>query len=506
MDQKLKGYAIKNAENKRRFERSSRDNHRQQQKPFKRQNVNGQNVARAYTVGNNVERKGYARVFPYCNKCKMHHEGPYMARCGNCKKCGRPGHYRNECPKLKNQNRRNKTGNKTGNNEAKARSYAIEGGGVGPDSNAVTGTFLINNRYTTMLFDSGADRCFVSTTFSTLLDVIPSTLDTSYVVELADGRILETNVILRGCTLGLLGHPFDIDLMPVELDSFDVIVGMDWLAKHHAVIVCDKRIVRIPYGDEVLKIKCNGYKGGITVKRSDDNLEEKRLEDVPIVRDFSKVFPEYLPRLPPTRQVEFQIELVPSAAPLKISSPWGALVLFVKKNNGSFRMCIDYRKLNKLTVKNRYLLPRTDDLFDQLQGSRVYSKIDLRSGNHQLRVRKEGIPKMTFRTRYGHYEFWVMPFRLTNAPAVFMNLMNRVCKSYLDNFVIIFIDDILIYSKNKKEHKGHLKLILIFLKEEKLFVKFSKCKFWLSTVKFLGHVIDSEGIHVDPAKIESIKD
>ncbi|GJY41979.1 putative reverse transcriptase domain-containing protein [Tanacetum coccineum] len=188
------------------------------------------------------------------------------------------------------------------------------------------------------------------------------------------------------------------------------------------------------------------------------------------------------------------------------SSPWRAPVLFVKKKDGSFRMCIDYRELNKLTVKNRYPLLRIDDLFDQLQGSSVYSKIDLRSGYHQLGVREEDISKTTFRTRYGHYEFQVMPFGLTNAPAVFMDLINRVCKPSLDRFVIVFIDDILIYSKSRKEHEGHLKLILKLLKEEELCVKFSKCKFWLSKVQFLGYVIDSEGIHVDPAKIESIKD
>ncbi|GKC80017.1 putative reverse transcriptase domain-containing protein [Tanacetum coccineum] len=187
-------------------------------------------------------------------------------------------------------------------------------------------------------------------------------------------------------------------------------------------------------------------------------------------------------------------------------SPWGAPVLFLKKKDGSFWMCIDYRELNKLTVKNRYPLPRIDDLFDQLQGSRVYSKIDLRSGYHQLRVREEDISKTTFRTRYGHYEFQVMPFGLTNAPAVFMDLMNRVCKPYLDRFVIVSIDDILIYSKSRKEHEGHLKLILNLLKKEELYAKFSKCEFWLSKVQFLGHVIDSEGIHVDPAKIEAIKD
>ncbi|GKC05559.1 putative reverse transcriptase domain-containing protein [Tanacetum coccineum] len=169
-------------------------------------------------------------------------------------------------------------------------------------------------------------------------------------------------------------------------------------------------------------------------------------------------------------------------------------------------MCIDYRELNKLTIKNRYPLPRIDDLFDQLQGLSVYLKIDLRSGYHQLRVREEDILKTAFKTRYGHYEFQVMPFGLTNAPAVFMDLMNRVCKPYMDKSVIVFIDDILIYSKSKEEHEEQLKLILELLKNEQLYAKFSKCEFWISKVQFLGHVIDSQGIHIDPAKIKSIKD
>ncbi|GKA05579.1 putative reverse transcriptase domain-containing protein [Tanacetum coccineum] len=524
MDQKLKGYA-RSAEHKRKLDNNTRDNHRQQS-VFKRKNVRGQNVARAYTTGNN-ERKGYVGPLPYCSKCKIHHAGPCTVRCGNCKrvghitsdckvtvtlntqrapvgnqpgivcyKCRRPGHFRKDCPKA----------------------YAIGGGRTNPDSNIVMGTFLLNNYYASMLFDSGADRSFVSSTFSALFDVAPYTLDTSYAVELADGRISETNVVLRGCMLGLLSHPFDIDLMPVELGSFDVIIGMDWLAKYHVVIICDEKVIRIPYGDEVLIIRGDDYddRTQVTSKKTEDKSEDKRLEDVPIVQEFLEVFPEDLPGLPRARQVEFQIDLVPDAAPLQelsdrgfirpSSSPWGAPVLFVKKKDGSFQMCIDYHELNRLTVKNRCPLPKIDDLFDQLQGSRVYSKIDLRSGYHQLRVREEDIPKTAFRTRYGHYEFQVMPFGLTNAPAVFMDLMNRVCKPYLDRFVIVFIDDILIYSKSRKEHEGHLKLILRLLKKEELYAKFLKCEFWLSKVQFLGHVIDSEGIHVDPAKIESIKD
>nr|GEV30325.1 putative reverse transcriptase domain-containing protein [Tanacetum cinerariifolium] len=258
------------------------------------------------------------------------------------------------------------------------------------------------------------------------------------------------------------------------------------------------------------------------------------MEDVPVIRDFPKVFPDDLPGLPPPRQVEFQIDLIPGAAPVTrapywlapsemkelakqlkelsekgfirpSSSPWGTPVLFVKKKDGSFCMFIDYRELNKLTVKNRYPLPRIDDLFDQLQGSSVYSKIDLRTGYRQLRIREEDIPITTFRTRYGHYEFRVMSFGLTNAHAVFMDLMNRVCKPYLDKFMILFLDDILIYSKNKEEHEEHLKTILELLKKEQLYAKFSKCNFWLESVQFRGHVIDSEGVHVDPAKIAAIK-
>nr|GEW32369.1 reverse transcriptase domain-containing protein [Tanacetum cinerariifolium] len=407
---------------------------------------------------------------------------------------------RNEdCPKLRNQNHgnqtRNKTGNKTVGNEVIAKAYAIGRGGTNLDSNIVTGKFLLNNCYASMLFDSRADRSFVSTTFSALLDVAPSTLDTSYAIELADRRVSETNIVLICCTLGLLGHPFNIDLMHVELGSFDVIIDMDWLAKFHALIVCDEKVVRIPYGNEVLIIQgdncdigsklsiisciktqkyiqkgCQVYLAQVTSKKDEDKSEEKRLKDVPIVREFSKVFLEDLPGLPPARQVEFQIDLVPGAAPV---------------------------------ARAPYRLAPAEM---QELSTQVYSKIDLRSGYHQLRVQEEDIPKTTFRTHYGHYKFQVMPFGLINAPAVFMDLMKWVCKPYLDRFVIVFIDDILIYSKNRKEHEGHLKLILKLFNEEELYAKFSKCEFWLSNVKFHGHVIDSEGIHIDPTKIEAIKD
>nr|GEZ89232.1 putative reverse transcriptase domain-containing protein [Tanacetum cinerariifolium] len=225
-----------------------------------------------------------------------------------------------------------------------------------------------------------------------------------------------------------------------------------------------------------------GLSTHVNTKETEDKSKEKRLEDALIVPGAAPVARAPY-RLAPSRMKDLSKQLKELSDKGFIrpsSSPWGA--------------------------PNRYPLPRTDDLFDQLQGSSVYSKIDMRSGCHQLRVREEDIPKTAFRTRYGHYEFQVMPFGLTNAPAVFMDLMNRVCKPYLDKFVIIFINDILIYSKDEKEHAEHLKAILELLKKEELYAKFSKCEFWIPKVQFLGHVIDSQGIHVDPAKIESIKD
>ncbi|GKD71762.1 putative reverse transcriptase domain-containing protein [Tanacetum coccineum] len=376
-----------------------------------------------------------------------------------------------------------------------------------------------------LLLRTIADKSFISISLASMLNIPPITIDTFYDIKMADGNLVRTNTVIQGCTLTLLNQSFKIDLMPIKLGSFDVVIGMDWLSKYHAKILCDEKVVHIPIDG------CQAFMIQVTEKKKSD---EKRLEDIPVVREFLEVFPENLPGLPPVRQVEFQIDLIPGAAPVArapyrlapsemqelsnqlqelsdrgfirpSTSPWGAPVLFVKKKDGSFRMCIDYQELNKLTIKNRYPLPRIDDLFDQLQGSSVYSKIDLRSGYHQLRVRDEDIPKTAFRTRYGHYEFQVMPFGLTNAPAVFMDLMNRVCKPYLDKFVIVFIDDILIYSRNKDEHANHLRVILELLRKEKLYAKFSKCDFWIHMVQFLGHLIDSQGLHVDPSKIEAVK-
>jgi hypothetical protein len=255
--------------------------------------------------------------------------------------------------------------------------------------------------------------------------------------------------------------------------------------------------------------------------------------DIPIVCEYLDVFPDDIMSLPPEREIEFCIDLVPGSQPISVApyrmsplelhelktqleellqkhfirpsvSPWGAPVLLVKKKDGTMHLCIDYRQLNKVTIKNKYPLPRIDDLLDQLRGATVFSKIDLHSGYHQIRIKSSDVSKTAFRTRYGHYEFLVMPFGLTNAPAVFMDYMNRIFQPYLDKFVVIFIDDILIYSRNQEEHAEHLRIVLEVLREKKLYAKFSKCEFWLSEIKFLGHVISQGGVSVDPSKVEAV--
>ncbi|GJZ53983.1 putative reverse transcriptase domain-containing protein [Tanacetum coccineum] len=413
MDQKLRTYAERQSDNKRKADDSSRNNHGHQQQPFKRQNV-----AKVYNMGTG-ERKPYGGSLPKCNKCHLHHNGPCTQRCHKCNKighfardcrntgntnvantqkgngttpkgngcfeCGAPGHFKRDCPKLKNKD--------GGNGNAQGWVYAVgnaekRGNAPGnPDANVVT------------------ENC--------------------YDVELADGKLVEIDTIIRGCTLNFLGHPFNIDLMPVELGSFDVIIGMDWLRRCHAVIVCDEKLVQIPYGSETLTF-C-GNETQISAKKEEAESEEKQIKDVPIVRDFPEVFPEDLPGLPPARPVEFQIDLIPGAAPVArapyrlapsemkelseqlqelsdkgfirpSSSPWGAPVLFVKKKDGSFRMCIDYRELNKLTLKESLSTPKIDDLFDQLQGSsnlfedrNFFFEIGYHSLSTETRHSKKGI-------------------------------------------------------------------------------------------------------------------
>ncbi|KAJ0477035.1 putative nucleotidyltransferase, Ribonuclease H [Helianthus annuus] len=523
--------------------------------------------------GSEAKKEGQADGRPYCKVCKKPHSGKCRFAsssqsqqrtppCGLCKSkehktveckkikdttcfnCNEKGHIKSNCPKYAKKAEETKKTN--------ARVFRLDAKEAVKDDNVLTGTFLVNNIFARVLFDSGADKSFVDQKFCQLLNMPIKTLDLNYEVELADGTIETVSTILEGCEISIRNHSFPLSLLPFKLAGFDIVLGMDWLSHNQAQIICGKRqiVLKTPSG-ESLTIRGDTHYGlpedvsmlkasrclnrGCVIYMAQVIIEEPKpkIEDLPVISEYPEVFPEELPGLPPDRQVEFRIDIIPGAAPIArapyrlaptemkelrtqldellakgfikpSSSPWGAPVLFVKKKDGSMRLCIDYRELNKVTIKNRYPLPRIDDLFDQLQGASYFSKIDLRSGYHQLRVRDEDVHKTAFRTRYGHYEFLVMPFGLTNAPAAFMDLMNRVCKPYLDKFVIVFIDDILIYSKSQDDHEKHLRCILELLQREKLYAKFSKCEFWLREVQFLGHVVSERGIQVDPAKVEAV--
>ncbi|KAA0032794.1 ty3-gypsy retrotransposon protein [Cucumis melo var. makuwa] len=394
----------------------------------------------------------------------------------------------------------------------------------------VTGTLPVLGHYALVLLDSGSSHSFISSAFvlHARLEVEP--LHHVLSVSTPSGECMLSKEKVKGCQIEITGHVIEVTLLVLDMLDFDVILGMDWLSANHASIDCSRKEVAFnPPSMASFKFKGEGSRSlpkvilamrarkllsqgtwSILSSVVDTREVDVSLSSEPVVRDYSDVFPEELPGLPPHREIEFAIELEPGTVPisrapyrmapaelkeLKVQlqelldkgfirpsvSPWGAPVLFVKKKDGSMRLCIDYRELNKVTVKNRYPLPRIDDLFDQLQGATVFSKIDLRSGYHQLRIKDGDVPKTAFRSRYGHYEFIVMSFGLTNAPTVFMDLMNRVFREFLDTFVIVFIDDILIYSKTEAEHEEHLRM-----------------------VSFLGHVVSKAGVSVDPAKIEAV--
>jgi hypothetical protein len=332
------------------------------------------------------------------------------------------------------------------------------------------------------------------------------------------------------------GIAFLANLIVMGTQGIDVILGMNWLDKHQAIISCDMRTIKLvsPLGEEVVAelVSPEPRKGGCH-HMAIDSKEADSLETIKVVLEFPDVFPKDLPGIPPERKVEFAIKLLPGITPIskrayKVSgpelvelmkqideqsekgyirpstSPWAAPVLFMEKKDGTRRMCINYRALNEVKIKNKYPLPRIEDLFDQLRGASVFSKIYLRSGYHQLRIRPSDIPKTTFITKYGLYEFTIMYFGLTNAQAFFMNLMNSVFMDYLDKFMVVFIDDILIYSQSEEEHVDHLKMVLQRLREHQLYAKLSKCEFWIDEVLFLGHIINKDGLVVDPKKVIDI--
>ncbi|KAI3707604.1 hypothetical protein L6452_26230 [Arctium lappa] len=509
---------------------------------------------------NNNRGNDLKREAKWCPKCKNKHLGPCHSKPDSCYKCGKlghmqkdcpvkgpvcfecrePGHFRNECPKLKSGGN---SGARANASKATGRAFQMTAEEAKASTDVVSGTFLVNSVPAHIHFDSGASYSFVSKSFIASLLVTVSTLEDALVVEISNSSRVLVNQVYGNCVLKIEGKKFPIKLFPMSIGGFNLIVGMDWLGENHAEILCSKKLIRIPLedGEEVL-VYGERIRGGVAVISMakarkclvkgcasylayvvDAKLEKKKLEDVRVVREFPDVFPDELPGLPPDRQVEFQIDLVPGAAsiarvPYRLAPSEmqemmsqlqellekGFMVLFVKKKDGTMRMCIDYRELNKVTVKNKYPLPIIDYLFDQLQGAGCFSKIDLRLGYHQVKVKGDDVAKTAFRTRYGHYEFLVMPFGLTNAPAVFMDLMNHVCRPFLDRSVIVFIDDILVYSKNETYHEQHLREVLEVLRREKLYAKFSKCDFWLEEVQFLSHVVNCDRVKVDPSKIEAM--
>jgi hypothetical protein len=366
------------------------------------------------------------------------------------------------------------------------------------------GTFLVANHPAVILFDSGASHTFISKKFVEKHCIPYTESREGFTMHSPGGQIFTKEVAFQ-VPITLAEQDFPTNMIVLKGQDIDVILGMNWLAQHKAILNTDLRTIRLSYGQvEVLL----SIPVAIPAKPCGRVYEAiiPEIQDIPVVCEFPDVFPKDLPGLPPKRDVEFVIELKPGTAPISrrsyqmppnelaelktqlqdllekgfirpSSSPWGCLAIFVKKKDQTLRMCVDYRPLNEVTIKNKYPLPRIDILFDQLTGARVFSKIDLRSGYHQIRIRPKDIPKTAFTTRYGLFEYLVMSFGLTNAPAHFTYLMNSVFMPELDKFVVVFIDDILIYSKNEEGHAQHLRIVLTRLREHQLYAKFNKCAF-----------------------------
>ncbi|KAJ9566466.1 hypothetical protein OSB04_002432 [Centaurea solstitialis] len=512
------------------------------------------------------------KMYAGCPKCGRNHQGECRLPEPMCYKCGKPGHKSRECrvaPKtcfhcfqpghasapatLRITD--GSTGKKGGSTTTRGQAFQMTVEEAQTASDVVTGVFPINTRPALVLFDTGATWSFVSSTFCKDFCLERGKLASPIAVDVAAEEVRMCEDVYRDCVIVIHGVSFIIDLIPTPMNGIDVIVGVDWMFRNGGTMDCAGQLVRIqnPSAGELivygkrrrkqlafcsvakarrwLQRGCEGYLAYVVIGQTEGR--KLSVADVPAVSEYPDVFPKDLPGIPPDRQVECGIDLVPGAAlvartsyrlaPPELqklssqlqelsengfirpsSSPSGTPNLFVKKKDDSHWMCVDYRELNKVTIKNRYPLPRIDDLFDQLQGAAWFSKIDLRSGYHQLKVKEANVHKTAFRTRYGHYEFLVMPFGLTNAPAAFIDLMNRVYRPMLDRSVIVFTDDILIYSKTKEEHVTHLHEVMEVLRRERLYAKFSKCTFWLQEVQFLGHLINQEGIKVDPSKIEAV--
>lgn len=374
----------------------------------------------------------------------------------------------------------------------------------------LAGTFSLNKHPAVVLFDSGASHTFISKIFVQKYQLEVSALRARYAIQ-ATGATQNTNLIARDVVLNLEGRKVGVVPLILEDQGIDIILGVNWMKQHKGLIDVDNRILNIN------DMQGTPFQIQLPTKQYFDQMLKKTraviLESIPVVNEFEDVFPEDLPGVPPDRAVEFSIELEPGTASisrrpyrmppkelaeLKVqlqelldqgfiqpsTSPWGCPAVFVKKKDHTLRLCVNYHPLNAVTIKNKYPLPRIVLLFDQLVGAKIFSKIDLRSWYHQIKIKPEDIPKTAFSTRYGLYEYLVMSFGLTNAPTHFMYLMNSVFIPELDKFVVVFIDDILVFSKNEEEHADHLRIVLQRLREHHLYANFSKCEFWLKKYLF----------------------
>jgi hypothetical protein len=390
----------------------------------------------------------------------------------------------------------------------------------------VLGMFLTSSHHATILFDFGASHSFISSCFVTKHSLPIATMKHTMLVSSPGGE-MGTKHICPADSITISGVDFPLNHVLLDSKGIDITLGMDWLSKYDGVIQCAMKAVKLTKKDGT------SVEFVAMVQSDQDNMLNQTkaiaLEDIKVIQEYPDVFSAELSGMPPDHDIEFPIELLPRTSPISkrpyrmpinelvelkkqiaelqakgfirpSSSPWGAHVLFVEKTDGTQRMCVDYRSLNEVTIKNKYPLPRIEYLFDQMKGATIFSKIDLRSRYHQLKIRESDILKTAFCTRYGLYEYTVMSFGLTNAPAYFMFLMNKVFMEYLDKFVVVFIDDILIFSKMMEEHEEHLRLVLEKLRSNQLYVKFSKCEFWLTEVAFIGHVISARGVSVDPGR------
>jgi hypothetical protein len=402
----------------------------------------------------------------------------------------------------------------------------LEAEAVQETTGMIVGMFPVESHLAEVLFDTGATHSFIIASWVEAHNLPITPMSTPIQIDSVGGKVQADSVCLN-VSVEIRGIEFLANLIMMGTKGIDVILGINWLDKYQVVISCDKKTVKLvsPLGEEVVTklVSPEPRKGGCH-QIDIDSKEVDPLEAIEVVSEFPDVFPKDLPGMPPERKVEFAIELIPGTAPISkrayrvsrlelvelkkqidelsekgyirsSTSPWTAPILFVEKKDGTRRMCIDYQALNEVTIKNKYPLPRIEDLFDQLRGASMFSKIDLRLGYHQLR---------TVITKYGLYEYTVMFFGLTNAPAFFMNLMNSVFMDYLDKFVVVFIDDILIYSQSEEEHVDHLKMVLQRLREHQLYAKLSKCELWIDEVMFLGHIINKDGLVVDPKKVADV--